>query len=56
MPIQGISGLKRPGLESILNKQRTMISWLINHISHMDKDFADYPGTIRHDPPDPHPS
>jgi hemerythrin len=37
-----------PSLEAILNGKRTMVRWLINHISHMDKAFADFL-TAEHD-------
>lgn len=31
-----------PCLELVLTEKRTMIRWLINHISHLDRAYADY--------------
>jgi len=43
-----------PSLENILNEKRSMIRWLINHICHMDRKFADFITTARRQPPTPH--
>lgn len=36
-----------PNLDNILEEKRAMIRWLINHISHMDRAFADFLATTR---------
>jgi hemerythrin len=40
--LRELVGKEGPGLETTLNEKRTMIRWLINHICHMDKAFADF--------------
>jgi hemerythrin len=39
---------KGPDLETILNEKRIMIRWLINHICHLDKAFADFITSLPH--------
>ncbi len=33
---------QEPGRETVLAEKRVMIQWLVNHISHMDRAFAEY--------------
>jgi hemerythrin len=45
-----------PSQEIILNEKRAMIRWLINHICHVDRAFADFLTATRHQPPVAHPA
>jgi hemerythrin len=55
--LRGLVEENGPVIENILNAKRAMIQWLINHIRHMDKAFADYLlATTRLPPPAPHPA
>jgi len=43
-----------PSQEIILNNKRIMVRWLINHIRHMDRGFADFLAATRLQPTPTH--
>ena len=40
--LKGLVDEYGPSLENMLSEKRSMIQWLINHIRHMDREFAAY--------------
>ena len=53
--LRGLVDEHPPGLEIILNEKRAMIQRLINHICHMDRAFAAFLTSTRHQPLTPIP-